>query len=444
MLLLETTICWAIFYALYWLLYRQETFFQLNRLYLLVTLILGVILPWNVTKWLAERGTSPTVTQWLDPVVIGSNRLETGVSHWVISYQEGLLYAYGFGCLVVAFRFLIGLKKLYFLYQKSKKHYEKGYVIAKTEKEELPFSFLNIVFWSNSNDQKEAATKALILRHELAHIQQRHSYDVLLLELLSIFFWCSPLIYCYKKSLRTVHEYLADEAATQQQSKHEYGRVLLRQLQSGLQPTLTNSFVHAQLKQRFAMLIKPSSPRMAYMKYAFCAPMLFILSFVLHQQSLMAQEVTYSNGFKVTQYKDYRTEESIDTIIVFDPATYKESTRIVTNLLTIPKTPDQAPEFIGGETALLQFIVEHARYPKEARTQKVNKGRVFVSFVVDENGNVSHDYIKKSCGNTLLDDAALRVVRDMLFQGHPFWKPAVKDGKKVACDMVLPVQFNVE
>ncbi|MEY4904497.1 MAG: hypothetical protein RLZZ292_2312, partial [Bacteroidota bacterium] len=213
MVLLQTTFCWTIFYALYWLLYRQETFFQLNRLYLIVTLVLGVVLPWNVTKWLAERGASPTVTQWLDPVVVGSQRLEIGVSDWVISYKEGLFYIYFLGCVVVAIRFLFGLKKLYFLYKKSEKQYKNGYILAKIEKKELPFSFFNIVFWSDANDQNDAATTALMLRHEVAHIQQRHSYDVSFLEILSIFFWCSPLIYCYKKSLRTVHEYLADEAA---------------------------------------------------------------------------------------------------------------------------------------------------------------------------------------------------------------------------------------
>jgi TonB family protein len=294
-----------------------------------------------------------------------------------------------------------------------------------------------------------------MLRHEVAHIKQRHTFDVLLIELLSIVFWCSPLVYCYKKSLRAVHEYLADDAATQTHSKQEYGSMLIRQLQSGMQPTIANSFISSQIKQRFAMMLKSSSPRAAYLKYSVCAPLIFILSVLLHQESLKAQEVfTDENGYKITKYTDFNIVESMDTIVTFDPATFKESIAFVKNIDSVYQKLDNPAEFIGGQVELMKYLGSAVQYPKEAREKK-QEGRPIIQFIVTKNGWIDAVKIKKSSGYPLLDEEAKRIVLSMndafytttengcrITKSH--WKPGAMNGKSTSCYFNLPLSFKLE
>jgi len=95
-----------------------------------------------------------------------------------------------------------------------------------------------------------------ITRHELVHIKEHHSIDVILLEVLTILFWCTPLIYLYRRSIRNVHEYLADEKVLQKTTKKQYGQLLLQQFQQGKSIAMANNFIHSQLKKRIQMMTK--------------------------------------------------------------------------------------------------------------------------------------------------------------------------------------------
>ncbi len=122
------------------------------------------------------------------------------------------------------------------------------------------------------------------MQHEKAHVRQRHSYDVVFLEILNIVFWCSPFIYLYKTSLRNVHEYLADEAVLRDNATPQYGRLLLRQRQSGMALSLTSNISNhffSQLKKRILMMTRNKSKRPALIKYASAAPIFLILTAAL-------------------------------------------------------------------------------------------------------------------------------------------------------------------
>ncbi len=451
--LIQVTLCWAIFYALYWLMYRQETFFVANRLYLLLTLVLGLLLPLDFSKLLFVQNTSNNeyITVYLRELSVGASQMESATKEFSLSYQHIIYAVYGVGVLFFAIRFLIGLIKIYTIKANSQIKQCDGYFLAKTKEIHLPFSFWNTIYWS-----EEVENDALILRHEVAHIQQRHSIDVLFVELLSIVFWCSPLVYCYKKSLRAVHEYLADAAATQAYSKQEYGAMLIRQLQSGMQPTIANSFISSQIKQRFAMMLKSSSPCAAYIKYIVCAPLIFILSVLLHQESLKAQEVfTDENGLKTIKYTDFNIVENMDTIVRFDPATLKESINFNKRTDTVYQKLEIPAEFVGGQTELMKYLGSEVKYPKEAREKK-QEGRSVIQFVVSKTGFVESIKVRKSSGFSLLDEEAKRIILTMNkgfyadlndlkgFTPKSLWKPGSKNGKAVACYFTLPIGFKLE
>lgn len=447
--LLQINLCWAVFYGLYWLMYRQETFFRVNRFFLLLALLLGLVLPMDFAKLFIQPIDNQSImTVYLETFVVGTKQTSEKIEHFSLDYKNVLWLVYALGCAVVLLRFLFGLKKLYTLYTHGEKEKKAGYTLVKTNEIHLPFSFMNFIFWSQHIDNEEVENRRILL-HEIAHVRQRHSFDVLVLELLNIVFWCSPLVYLYKKSLRAVHEYLADEAATQDFSKREYGTLLIRQSQSGMQLAIANSFIHSQLKQRFVMMLKPSSSRIAYVKYALCTPFMVLLSYFLHQESINAQKVTFDQyGTKITSFEKYNITESIDTIVTFDPSTFVETVQIVKNVDTVYSKADKIPTFIQGQDSLMRFLAYNIKYPKEAR-EKVSEGRVLVEFQVNPYGWVENVMLKRSAGNDLLDKEALRVVSILAPEiitnkMAPHWTPGVYKGKNVSAYVVLPISFRAE
>lgn len=446
--LLQINLCWTIFYALYWLFYRQETFFRANRFFLIFTLISGLLLPLDVAKWFSQSVDNENIAIiYLKEIIVNANQTGEQIQAFSIDYKGLLLLVYLTGCAVVALRFLFGLKKLYHLYMQGEKEEREGYTLVKTQDTHLPFSFMGFVFWSKLIENEEEE-RYRILMHEVAHVRQRHSLDVLFVELLNIIFWCSPVLFLYKKSLRAVHEYLADEAATTDFSKKEYGTLLIRQSQSGMQLAIANSFIHSQLKQRFAMMLKPSSPRVAYLKYAFCTPIILFLSYFLHQQSINAQKIIAVEDIaKTSIYNHFEVRNSIDTIVTFDPSTFKESVRIINNTDTIYTIVDKQPTFIYGQDSLMRFLSDNIKYPKEAREKNIS-GRVVIKFEVNPRGWVSNIKLLRSSGNDLLDNEALRVVsifspNEISDKTTLYWFPGVLKGKNVSSYFLLPISFKL-
>ncbi len=95
---------------------------------------------------------------------------------------------------------------------------------------------------------------------------------------------------------------------------------------------------------------------------------------------------------------------------------------------------DEVPEFIGGHNAYFEFISKNLRYPLEAMIQRI-QGKVFVGFVVEKDGTLTHIQVVRSA-NPLLDEEALRVVKLV-----PKWKPDIKDGKPVRSQVYRSISF---
>ncbi len=448
----QVTICWACFYALYQLLYKQETFFRLNRFYLLSTLALGLLLPFD---WSGLRNIShesaPLPMVYLEPFVVGSQTAGAKVQQWQFDFNYWLSITYVIGASVLLLRFLWGMYRLFSIFREGKKDEKIGYTLVETGKNHLPFTFFSYIFWGNFSETDDTAQQ-LILRHEIAHVKQKHSVDTLLLELLNILFWCSPMIYFYKKSLKTVHEYLADEAVvTAQSSKKEYGTVLLRQVSSGPSPALSHSF-SSQLKLRFAMLLKRNSSRWAYLKYALCIPTLLIISVLLQAQTDLDMPIVTIDpvgGTRFETYKDMKVITSRDTVVTFNPTTFEEKITIVTGVDSVFLKPDKPAEFIGGQAMLFKLLGATIKYPQEARDKGI-EGKNVIQFMVTKEGftSLSSFKLKKSSGNKALDDESHRVILAMEYaekeSNIPYWIPGEKDGKPVATEFTLPLVYKLE
>ena len=280
---LQVNVCWLLFYGVYYALLSKETFFKLNRIWLIASLLCGLALPFAADYFAVKVVPTQLFVMTLEPFVVTA----TALQHNLATDTEGVVLKivatiYGLGCAVLTMRFLAGLFLIFKLLKKSKRARQGGFRLVYTEGGVPPFSFFKFIF---INPQAfESYDFQQIMQHEQAHVRQRHSFDVVFLELLNIVFWCSPLVYLYKTSLRNVHEYLADEAVLRDNAKAQYGRLLLRQRPSGMALSLTSNISNhffSQLKKRILMMTRNKSKRTALIKYALAAPIFLILTAAL-------------------------------------------------------------------------------------------------------------------------------------------------------------------
>jgi TonB family protein len=268
------------------------------------------------------------------------------------------------------------------------------------------------------------------------------------MESLCVVFWFHPLAHWYRRSLRTVHEYLADAEAARQSDRKQYGLLLIGQSQSGMPVAFANHFFQSPLKQRLMMLTKNASAPVRALKFGLVAPAALLFLSLFRQAPAIAQAVDEKHMEFVRQL-EAKGWETTDTVVTFDPMTYEETVRIVRNNAAPQKDEDGKmvyqfteilPYYPGGQDAMIRFLQENLRYPELAKQNKV-EGIVVVSFVVDESGKILRPFGQINMPNdnkrTLVEEA-VRVVQSM-----PNWIPAQHKGKSVRCTMQLPVNFSL-
>ncbi len=442
--LLESSLCWLLFYGFYALTLSRETFFQLNRWYLLSTLALGAIIPHlEIPADWVMQAPEVTLTAWLpmaevgemSTVVVTPTSVDQAFTIWFV-----LMPVYWLGVAFTGLRFLLGLRQIFRLYFKGQKIRHAAYTLVLTDPGRLPFSFGRWLFVSRENHFSEAETEKII-GHELAHIRGRHTMDVLLMEIFCILLWWSPAIYLYRRSLRTVHEYLADHAVLRMARRKEYGHLLIKQAQSGMQPALANHFFHSQLKKRIKMMTKTKSGKRALAKYLTVFPLLVLAMLLFANREALAQANFVDLAEQPISPIPATTADENYHIITKDPVI------IHIGDPNAEENPDEMPLFPGCEETdlqarrdcaqkkLMEFIVANLKYPKSAQEAKL-EGYVIASFVVNADGSIGKTEIITKTFCKACEEEVQRVI-DLM----PRWVPAQKDGKAVAAKVNLPIKF---
>ncbi len=289
--LIEATVCFAIFGLAYRVLFCQLTHFQWNRWYLLGSLALSILVP-LLSDW------SPFLLL-TSPAGKSSNlSLALLTSPWWLSNQAtfpheptnanlyppvGLLVlsVYSIGVLYKSWYLLKSLRLIFKLI-KQNQIVEKGPYYVVYRQEEIPtFSFLRYIFLQKSQASLTAEELQQVLQHEKVHVRQKHTLDLLFFELATIVFWFNPVLYYYRKSIRLVHEFIADSAITRPTgNSRNYGQLLLKLTSNKVASPLTHSFSDKQIYQRILMLTKTPSSPMHKFKFLFALPV-FITSLAL-------------------------------------------------------------------------------------------------------------------------------------------------------------------
>ncbi|GAB3170276.1 M56 family metallopeptidase [Telluribacter humicola] len=258
----EVSLYWLLLYACYWLLLRQHTFFGWNRAYLLGALLAAFLLP--LIQY-PEAAPPLPVTYAVSAPVLVVQATEPSLFTWI----DLLWLVYAGGALYTAWRLSRHIRELFQFIRGGEAIDMEGYILVLMDDDRRSgapvgsFSFLKWVVLSRSDYEHHFDT---ILSHELVHVQQRHSLDILLVELLRVLFWFNPVLILYKQSLQQVHEYLADQQAP---NRDRYAEFLVAYALGAPVATLTNHFFNSSLlKDRIKMLYKNPNSRWSLSTYA--------------------------------------------------------------------------------------------------------------------------------------------------------------------------------
>ncbi len=263
------------FLLIYDVFLKKETFFNWNRAYLLVTVALSVVLPFikvagfkeAVPQYFMVRlpqilSQTPN-TIFLEEVVIsGSN-----TSHSFLWYFSLVLVI---GSVLAILFFIMRLIKIIKLTYDNPKQKEGSVYFVRILKSTLAFSFFNYVFLGEKIKETE---RKQIIKHELVHVKQKHTWDLLFFEILRMVFWFNPLVYMFQNRMADLHEFIADSQAVKH-NKKQYYENLLAQIFDTNQVSFINPFFNQSLiKKRIIMLQKTKSKQVQLIKYALLIPM---------------------------------------------------------------------------------------------------------------------------------------------------------------------------
>lgn len=268
--LLEANLYLILFYGFYRLLLQNETFYSLNRYFLLASTFISFVLPVFQLGFL-----KPSQYQYHGDMLyeIPPPPMEPPSSADISSSFAVINWLYLF-YLLVAFFFALKLSfsiyKIIKIWLKAKKHTAGDITLVEVNGESTAFSFFNLLFIHPG-----LAHQPAVLKHEMVHIKQKHSFDVLFFELVQIISWFNPVLYFIKKDIKLLHEYIADELTTStDMHKHEYALFLI-QNSFGLraQPITNQIFNQSILKRRINMLNKKRTASGARLRLLLVLPL---------------------------------------------------------------------------------------------------------------------------------------------------------------------------
>lgn len=326
--LLNSTAIWLLSLLVFDIFLRRDSYHAYNRTYLLVTFILGVLLPfwqWNDPSVIEATGmTQPLETATAVKATIVNNSAPVKQIDWIwILYLGGVMVS-----AILLAKEAITLRRLYKTGRKSK---DGVWTVIETGKSHSPFSAFRYVFISSKNNYT-AEELRYILIHEEHHGHALHFADLVLMELAKMLLWFHPLVYVFYKRLLMVHEYQADAAVEKQPS--EYGQFLVEQALLGSAPALSHSFNRSPIKSRIIMLTRKTSS-LARGKQLVMAPLLLVALVFFTQKGFSDEKKKQGNKLHYKGNVFELWSPGPDTSMVIDP-TNGEEVMMISNIDSFP------------------------------------------------------------------------------------------------------------
>lgn len=386
--LLLVNVYLTIFYGFYWVFLKNETFFKLNRWYFLGSTGLSFGLP------LVELGAvfSQPFTELLGgedlamfflPAVNVTNEPTGGMSV--------LFTVYLVGCIVLLASFLYRIMRV------------KKKLLSPASGD--AYSFFKLIRVDPQLDGYEK-----IVSHEQIHVKQLHSWDILLFELVKIINWFNPLVYLLMRSVKLTHEYIADEQFVRAEHERlDYANLLVSRAFNTPNMVLGNNFFNQSfLKNRIVMLFKTKSKKSVLARFSLLIPIVWMAV------ACQSETTDPQRG-------------SLDEVVLSAPS--------ATDTVVSFEAVNVQPEPPGGMRAFLDYIGQNYTYPQAAVDAGV-EGRVVLTFVVDDKGNITNVQSVRDLGYGTAEEA-IRVL-----EASSPWKPGRVKDKAVRVRYTLPITLK--
>ncbi len=426
--ILQVNIYLVVFYGFYKLLLDKETYFLLNRIYLVSAGILSLVIPFLRFEWF----TTQPATQQVYTGVVQMNDL---IAQMAVVKDDSngfnlgntLVFIYLAGILFFVGRFIFQLISVQALIKRKKSGSAFSFFKKKIVDQDLP----------------QVQT---IQKHEELHIRQWHTLDVLFFEIVGIITWFNPVIYFYKTTVKHIHEYLADEeAATFQGDKEEYALLLLSSAFGVPANALTNSFFNKSLiKKRIYMLHKQRSRKTAILKYGMFVP-LFAVTLVMSSATIrnnkeikkVAEEIPFEEPLNVVKEVITGTPKDVYSTTSAKVLAKPTVTGITSNTMADTDWTD-----------FYNHLKRTIRYPASAYESNV-QGNSQIKFTIKDGEVEGLSIVSKPLGNgcdaevmrTILSYRDFKSTDDGNYSQTISFKLSREDGS-FAADGVIPVSIK--
>ncbi|MFA9391877.1 MAG: TonB family protein [Prolixibacteraceae bacterium] len=501
--IIEAGISLGVFTLIYWFILRGETRFKATRFYLLFALVFSTVLPFltirlNLTSALTLEAAGKGTFLWgypLESVTVYAAGIPSKMGQALLSFDYSMLI-YQLGAIAAFFVIALGIFQLMLMVTKNRVFRLKGTRLVVSKKEISPYSFFNFIFIGRKlTEQKNWKT---IVQHELEHVKQGHSFDVLFVDMMMIFQWFNPFYWMLRRLVRENHEFLADTGVLSkgQISGARYKELLLSQAIGG-HPVMTSNFLNVKfIQKRFKMITKNTNKKYGFLRYSAGVLIALMLTLAFACEDFdrsdgKTDEGDFIYNGEFTTYETVRgleinylnlvTADKIDVIMLYpelkgkldkekyqlafntdDPVQKELFSKLEVKLLDanpnniselvvvgygIGKTladeeetfiiVEDMPEFPGGELALRKWLGTHVKYPTIAAENGI-MGKVYVTFVVGKDGSIYNARIARGVDPSL-DQEALRVINTL-----PAWKPGHQRGIPVNVSYTVPINFQLQ
>jgi beta-lactamase regulating signal transducer with metallopeptidase domain len=397
--ILKSGLLLFILITVYKLFLENEKMHHFNRIYLLGSLIFGLTIPLQLFSF--KTKITSTINHFeLDEILLQ----KTNGNINSISENKIMIYilmaVYTFFAILLTVRFLMNLHSFYKKIKNNERQIINGNKVILIQEPVVPHSFLNSIFIYEQDFYNNNIAPELIV-HEKAHIQQKHTFDILFIEVLQILLWFNPIILLYKRAIKLNHEFLADETVNIKfNSVSQYQNMLLSIASNQRKIALASSINYLITKKRLIMMTKKESQIRIILKTVGVG---FIYSLLLFSFSP-------------------ETTNDTDSNILTDPITTK----------TQPINETTQPEFPGGIDAFYKFIAENFKISPEFK----GSGKVYLTFMVEKDGSLSEFEILKDIGFGTGEEV-IRVLKL-----SPKWIPGKENNETVRVKYSLPIQVE--
>jgi len=434
-----------LFYLMYVLFLRKETFFVSNRWYFIIGLLLSLVLPlitFTKTIWVEP---APVAEFYQETTSVNSDLIAIPIQESPIDWSFIVLSAYLVISIAIILKIGVELASFFKRIQKQNKQKASDYTLIDSNSIENPFSFFSYIIINKNMFTEEEIEH--ILTHESVHVKQKHSIDVLFGKLFCALFWVNPIIWLYRKAMLQNLEFIADNETFQQiENKYEYQKTLLKVVTHQHNLSITNQFYQSLIKKRIVMLHTNQSHKKNAWKYATILPLLvgFMLLFQIEtvaqvkENSKVAtyavEEVTYSSILtKNSTDKELRELEKS-----FSDEKYK---------LKISKVKRNKEGEIIGIKLSFDFGKTYNRILERKSTEPIDDIKIFINSDKDDDNACGFEEIKNTVGVNWNDAKSLNIVEikksatdEMIYiiNGKEYTKEEMK-GKSAELDGVLEV-----